>query len=99
MKNYVIRKAARVVKVERSIHLESITCDLCGAKSNDSEWRENSYNSASTTIEMEDDSHYPSGATTTITSFDICPECFRKKLIPWFESQGATPGIKERDLW
>ncbi len=29
------------------------------------------------------------------TTFDICPECFDKKLVPWLESLGAKPTVVE----
>ena len=30
-------------------------------------------------------------------TFDICPDCFKSKLIPWMREQGVEPEHKEWD--
>lgn len=75
------------------------TCDLCGNRADSPDFRQwtrrTSYDVSRTTVECEEGSSFPEGRHTEKVSFHICPECFKGKLIPWMESQGAKPTIKE----
>lgn len=46
-------------------------------------------------LSLEVGYNYPEDRHTKITILDICPDCFRTKLIPWFESLGGVPRIEE----
>ena len=38
---------------------------------------------------------YPEGGSGTEIEVDLCPTCFKEKLVPWLRSQGATIEEKE----
>jgi RNA polymerase subunit RPABC4/transcription elongation factor Spt4 len=76
--------------------VESITCDLCGDTTT-SEWRKNSFDAVDTTIHMREGTQYPECGSFKDTEIDICPKCFKEKLIPWVESHGGEPTVVESD--
>ena len=79
--------------------LDHIVCDLCGAKSDhNGDWvRRPSV--AEVTVEFKEGANYGSdGVDLKTTIVDICPECFKGKLLPWLESQGAKSRVEE-DNW
>lgn len=87
----------RTEEVERK-YLVSHTCDLCGRKAGDDDWCSDSYERSEVTISIEEGEYYPEGGSAVETEFDICPDCFKNKLIPWFESQGVKPETKKIDF-
>jgi hypothetical protein len=77
--------------------LTSITCDICKTEYPGTKWgRQSSYDILETKIEISEGKGYPEGTFGTIINFDICPECFNNKLIPFLVRSGAT--VKEEDL-
>jgi hypothetical protein len=86
-----------------------IVCDLCskngiGDKWNKwsyrllaGSWNNNSYDIDRTEISYESGSSFPEGGSSEIISYDICPDCFMEKLIPWLKSQGAEGHVEEID--
>ena len=96
-----MRKSKKVtVEVEKTV-FEECTCDLCGVVAKHGNWESSVYEIAETEIEIEirykDGDEYPSGGSGTKYNVDICPDCFKTKLIPWLESQGATCKSEEWD--
>lgn len=73
-------------------------CDLCGRRAtrNPDNWdASSSYDVAETELRLREGSHYPECGYGTEIEIDLCPTCFRTKLLPWLTEQGAT--IKERE--
>jgi hypothetical protein len=90
----------RVVPSYTTRDLVSRKCDLCGKESNDTEWQATScYEVNETevcvTVRQKEGSSYPDGGSGTEYQIDLCPTCFKEKLVPWLRSQGAD--IKEED--
>lgn len=84
--------------------LASRTCDLCGTQAKNEltrEWETSCYEIAETEIKVEirqkEGSNYPEGGWGTEYEIDLCPVCFKEKLIPWLLSQGAKIEKKEWD--
>lgn len=79
--------------------LKSRTCDLCGLTAKTNEWGASSYEVCETeveiTIRQKEGSSYPEGGQGTEFEVDLCPKCFKEKLVPWLRSQGAK--IEERE--
>lgn len=95
MRKYVKKK--RVVEDE---FCEELRCDLCGAKAKrQNSWGDGWYDvnetEVSVTVKQREGESYPEGGSGTEYEVDICPECFRTKLVPWLISQGAK--IQEKD--
>lgn len=95
----VYRKEAATV--ERDIFVE-MTCDICGKESSSNgSWSRELYAIDHTQVEVkvivkqEEGHNYPGGGSGTEIKVDLCPECFRNKLIPWLRSQGVH--IEERE--
>lgn len=81
--------------------LDKTTCDLCGKEAKRGYWESSSYEVNDTEIEVtikhEDGYNYPEGGNGTKYSVDMCPDCFKERLIPWLESQGCKAERKEWD--
>lgn len=78
-------------------YISSITCDICGKKYNDN-WNVRGFaEMAETEIRYKEGSNYPDGGYGTETTIDICPTCFKEKLIPWVKAQGGTPTVTDWD--
>ena len=72
-------------------------CDLCGARNTGDDWNPRPYDTADTTVQWEYGTCFPDGGDKTVVSFDLCPECFDRRLIPWLREQGAEPRVVETD--
>lgn len=85
---------------QKSERIIARICDLCGFKTPCESWYDKSWDFDDTTIkitiERNTGSRYPEGGYSTNTEIDLCPECFKNKLIPWLKSQGAL--IKDKDI-
>lgn len=77
------------------------TCDICAVEADRpgaGQWVASSHFDVSqTTITLEEGSAYPEGRDTTRMSFDICPTCFKNKLIPFMATHGAKPRTNGED--
>jgi hypothetical protein len=80
--------------------LDKVTCDLCGAVAKAGRWESSVYEVAESEIEVTvrqaDGENYPEGGAGTKYVVDMCPNCFKTKLIPWLEAQGCTA---KREEW
>lgn len=96
-------KIFKKVKIPARIAEECIycKCDICGKKGkyDDDGWSSNIYHVNETeikvTIKQKEGHSCPDGGSGTQHEIDLCPECFKKKLIPWLRSQGAE--VKEEE--
>jgi hypothetical protein len=76
-------------------------CDLCGKVSfgDEREWDRGSWDVNCTIIsikiEQREGYSYPEGGSGELYNIDLCPNCFKDKLIPFLISQGAK--IKQED--
>ena len=75
--------------------LDAMKCDICGKGARDpdgdNDWATGFHDTKEIDIKFKDGESYPGDYWGTTYSFDLCPECFMTKLIPWFKEQGATP--------
>ncbi len=89
MRRYEEKKVENIL-----VELVETTCDLCTTVAKAGHWDSSSYEIAETEIEVtvrqKDGSTFPEGGSGTAYNVDMCPECFKTKLIPWLESQGCT---------
>jgi len=97
MKHYIQKQIPkRTEKV-----LDKITCDLCGKIAASDGWESSVWEVNETeikvTVRQKDGCLYPEGGSGTKYEADICPYCFKNKLIPWLESQGCTAKRKDWD--
>lgn len=90
------RYETRIEKVERTF-LVSVTCDLCGrdALRKNGAWGTHAYDATEVEVSLREGESYPEGGGGTIYEIDLCPECFKERLIPWLRSEGATVEQKE----
>lgn len=86
MKNY--KEVERPAKLEKV--LVSTTCDICRKTS-----KLSGYEFEEVEVKYNIGSRYPDGGMGTLTEVDLCPDCFNEKLIPWLETQGATPTVTD----
>ena len=91
-----IKETRKIPEKEISIVVATV-CDLCNQKYHGENWGRNLYVREDTNISYESGTVYPEGGTTETVIYDICPKCFKNKLMPWLESQGAAYRTEERD--
>lgn len=77
-------------------------CDLCGKEANPhGEWKKESCYKVNETkiveIKHREGSSYPGVGYGEEIEFDLCPDCFRNKLVVWLKSQGAKIDYVEYD--
>ena len=95
MRRYETKEVTRSEK-----HLVEQRCDLCGiAAAEPDSWGGGSYQVDETeikvTVKQKEGSSYPEGGMGTEYRIDLCPACFKDRVIPWLVSQGAA--IKQED--
>jgi len=91
----------KTVAVERRVCV-SITCDLCHRTQEGTDrWEAAMYEINETQVQItvlqKEGSSYPDGGSGDEVVIDICPECFKGKLIPWVESHGTRVERKDWD--
>ncbi len=94
MKKY--RTIEKKVETKEFKVVDSITCDLCGDETNKN-WKTEPYDATETDISMKTGNDWPEGGSGDLIEVDICPTCFKDKLIPWVRSQGGTETVTEWD--
>ena len=76
------------------------TCDLCGKKALDEGlhiWGEGKFDATETELRLKTGDSYPDGGYGEVLDIDICPDCFKEKLIPWLKGQGVDCTFKKWD--
>jgi hypothetical protein len=69
---------------------DAIVCDLCKKEFKGDEWTDDTYHHIETKVSYNDYESFPDDYyTNEEISMDICPECFKHKLIPWILKQGG----------
>jgi len=86
-------KAYKKETVEREF-LDKTICDLCGEEGGH-DWSRSCFKVSETIILLKEGERYPEAGWGTKIEIDICPKCFKTKLVPWFESQGMKVEEKE----
>ena len=73
---------------------ERVFCDLCGKEAMYGDWSGGVYEINETEIHVrikqKEGCQFPEGGSGEYYEVDICPECFKEKLVPWLNSQGAN---------
>lgn len=92
----------KVIPAKEVTVVEQRKCDLCGKIGKDDRWEsKSSYEINETVIEIEirqkEGASYPEGGSGTKYEIDLCPDCFKNRLIPWLQSQGADIKTEEWD--
>ena len=79
--------------------LDHVKCELCPRTMKDwnNNWATVTYDVDRIEVCSTVGENYPEGGHATDTILDICPDCFKTKLIPWFKAQGGTPRTEEHD--
>jgi len=77
--------------------LSHVCCDFCGKKSTcNLDWDgERFIESVQTELRLT--RFYHDGEGMEKISIDICPDCFKNKLVPWIESQGIKVEEEKED--
>lgn len=89
-------KTVPVPATTRSV-LDFVKCELCERTSHNENWSPQQYIVTEPDVRLRIGTNYPEGGDIETTILDICPTCFKEKLIPWFVSQGGTPRQEEND--
>jgi hypothetical protein len=89
-------KIYKTVNVPASTYksIDKTICDVCGK---DVDSGLDFYQKSEVDISYECGEIYPEGGNTKVTSFDLCGECFEKKLVPFLKLLGANPTVEDRD--
>ena len=96
-----MRTYKEVTKTVTTTRLAEIRCDLCGAVASGGDWESGVYEVNDVTIEVtvhqKEGTSYPEGGSGTEYVIDLCPDCFKNRLVSWLLSQGATIQEQEWD--
>ncbi len=96
-----MRKYVKKQRVVNDKVLIETTCDLCGKIAKSGQWNSSTYEvnevEIEVTVRQKDGSAYPEGGCGAEFIVDMCPECFKLKLIPWLKENGAT--VKEKEWY
>lgn len=93
-----MRKYEDVEVVRKQKKLVHVECDLCkqvgvGETFHATKWSRENYNVDETHIQVKvyqkEGYLFPEGGAGTSYEVDLCPSCFKDRLIPWLISQGA----------
>ncbi len=82
-------------KAKECEYLLKVICDICSKESNSDSWLEDSFErddtklSLKTVINNTKGRYSLDGGYGTKIEVDICPDCFRNKLVPWLKTQGV----------
>ena len=94
-----MRKYETVVESQKRTKLVETTCDICGTVAKRGNWETSTYEvnevEVSVAARYKEGQSYPDGGWGTELVVDICPTCFKDKLIPFLREQGAK--IEERE--
>ena len=71
-------------------YIAELRCDICGRKSSRPENRY-PWMKGDVMVRLNETEHCPGGADIF---FDICPDCFKGKLLPALFALGAQPRVK-----
>lgn len=79
--------------------IDEVRCDLCKkvAPRTDKEqpWVRDDFDKLEVRVSFTEGYSYPESWDYIESIWDICPECFHKKLVPWLQSQGASEPRKD----
>ena len=77
--------------------VDSVVCDICKKTYNDSWNKSSDYDVLEVEIRMKTGSSYPESGSGEETTFDVCPDCFKNRVIPELQKFGAEPTVSEWD--
>ena len=75
-------------------------CDICGLEGTDNwdgGWYEVNDTEISMKIKYRVGENYPEARFGEECEVDLCPKCFKEKLLPWLKTQGAEIKIRDYD--
>ena len=76
-------------QVSQTTIVETV-CDMCGTRfKGDGFDNDSLYKVAEVYIEFKEGEQYPEGGRFDMIKPDICPSCFKEKVIPFLESEGV----------
>jgi hypothetical protein len=86
-----------IIPEHKSNKIKEIICDICKNYSNGDTWPIiDDNNILETTVEIKEGVSFGTeGGNITKINFDICPKCFKEKLIPFIKAFGNKPNIEE----
>jgi len=89
----LVKKRMRPEREEE--YIAELRCDICGRKApkpgGDHPWKEEIYDIHDVDVKLREGDQYPDSGSGEETSFDICPKCFKERLIPALFAMGAQP--------
>lgn len=93
-----MKRYETVTETVTSQKIVSLTCDLCG-KDGKYNWGGSAWdvNETEISIRCRTGKDYPSGGWGEHYEVHICPDCFKNKLVPWLNQNGANIQSEEWD--
>lgn len=100
----------KTIPARETTEIASVTCDVCGKKGDrlwnapynfedEEDWDDSStYSFECVAVRMAEGASYPEGGQAyELTRYDICPDCFKGKVMPFLAELGAQPSSEEVD--
>lgn len=74
-----------VIPESKRQEVEYTTCDLCGERIT-----EERFHIDTVTMTWRAGTSYPEGGSGEQEEYDMCSTCWRTKIVPWLNGQGAN---------
>ena len=87
----------KFVPVKEVMKYVETECDICGDITKTS-WRKKKGDAVEVEVKMTEGTVWPEGGSGLEIEYDICPVCFKEKIIPFLESLGAKQKWREWDF-
>ena len=86
-----------VTTLNKRMEVDGVECDICrevfdaefSTYDFETIWNDNCYEETVSTVLLKEGDVYPEGDNRDIYAFQICPKCFKEKLVPFIESFGS----------
>ena len=82
-------------------YIAELRCYICGRKAPSPEniypWVKKMYSMCEVEVRLREGTQYPEGGSGQDVSFDVCPKCFKEKLVPALFALGAQPHVMDWD--
>lgn len=68
--------------------IDKVTCDLCGVTNSGLDWGTGAFEKKEVTINYVFGNDYPEGDFSKIIETNVCPGCFKEKVVPALQAIG-----------
>lgn len=91
------RTYKRIQRSYEDVIQDQLVCDVCKKSTAMADWSNRCHERKEVTVEYRHGDTYPEGDFTKLVTFDLCPDCWEKHLVPFMASLGAKPATRDSE--